>query len=584
MCAQTYEKKPLFDFMRERIKDMGKMFGREEPQAFAQWFINMYYLAPTDVFISDGSKDGKVDAFFKTDDGISVLHHVINSKFTREYDKLAPRSFYDEIIAFWRAFDDKNTRPKYLENAVKAELRPRYWKLFERYDAGSADLMFLTNCRRSDNQYLQVEDLPVKVFHLDDLIQHMVDDIDICMPRTHSMILTGISHVLSPDMKDTEVPTSIVFARVVDFIKYMKDDPYDLLFARNVRLDLGREKPTNKAIHDTFSGNPKEFAFSNNGITLLCEKHTHASGTKELTLENPRVVNGSQTLHSVRDVPNPSTNARVMVRIIEIPPLRGSDLSEQIAKKKGVINKISIRSNQQNPIETWNLVANDDFQLSLYRYFRRKNLFYERRAKEWDYRSRQLKSVEINRGPAIKALTQLIASYKWDDKKLGPVTAKKGVGELFNGKAYEHIRTTPPELAFQIWLAADIVDYSFKLLAQGSRYIDSLTGHSKQALFALVAKTLTSAGANWESPGFTALLEQQWTEWTQKLENRWKKLTKASIKHIYHHYRKAAKLHREREGYELTLNNYFKTPSGVGSIFAKPTPKVLRTLARNVLN
>lgn len=72
-----------------------------------------------------------------------------------------------------------------------------------------------------------------------------------------------------------------------------------------------------------------------------------------------------------------------MVRIIEIPPIAGSDLPEQVAKKREIVNKISIRSNQQNAIKRWNLLANDDFQIAVYRFFRAKGLFYERRDKEW---------------------------------------------------------------------------------------------------------------------------------------------------------------------------------------------------------
>src|ERR1019366_6035879 len=113
--------------------------------------------------------------------------------------------------------------------------------------------------------------------------------------------------------------TSLVFARLIDFIEYMKDDPHELLFARNVRLDLARTEVNNE-IAETFVQHPEEFAYSNNGITMLCEKHMHASGTAKLTVINPRVVNGAQTLHSVRRVAKKSSPARVMVKIIEISP------------------------------------------------------------------------------------------------------------------------------------------------------------------------------------------------------------------------------------------------------------------------
>src|SRR5207245_8479435 len=171
----------------------------------------------------------------------------------------------------------------------------------------------------------------------------------------------GRQNVLTPATHESEVPTSIVFARLVDFITYMESDPFDLLFARNVRLWLGPTE-TNVDIQKTFRDAPKEFAYSNNGITILCKKHTHDPGKQELRLENPRIVNGSQTLHSIRLVDNPSRLARVMVRIIEVPPGNSHDLPIHLEKRKEIIHKISIRSNQQNPIKRWNLVANDDFQ------------------------------------------------------------------------------------------------------------------------------------------------------------------------------------------------------------------------------
>src|SRR5207249_7200091 len=66
----------------------------------------------------------------------------------------------------------------------------------------------------SDLHFEQVRNIPVKVFHLDDLIQCLVDDIDGAMPRTPPISLHGIHAVLSPDKVDTEVATSIVFAQI----------------------------------------------------------------------------------------------------------------------------------------------------------------------------------------------------------------------------------------------------------------------------------------------------------------------------------------------------------------------------------
>ena len=99
-----------------------------------------------------------------------------------------------------------------------------------------------------------------------------------------------------------------------------------------------------------------------------------------------------------------------MVRIIEIPPFKGEDIGEQVEKRRDTLNKISIRSNRQNPIKKWDLVSNDDFQLDIYRFFRRKGWFYERRIREWNQRSRELRSVNINKAINIKTLAEYIVS------------------------------------------------------------------------------------------------------------------------------------------------------------------------------
>lgn len=424
-------KSDLFEFMLERVKETQKQHLHGEPQAFGRWFAELFFMSPRDIFISDGSKDGQIDLFFATDNGKTVLHHVMNTKFTKEFNKIAPPSFYQEIKYFWQAFENRTARAAYLEKAVKQELRPKYRQLFDRYDNGAAELMFVTNHRCNDAHFEQVRNIPVKVFHMDDLIQCLVDDIDGAMPRTPPISLNGIHALLPADQADTEVATSIVFARLVDFIRYMESDPFDLLFNRNVRvaISISRSK-VNRGIRDTFRTSPKEFAFSNNGITMLCEKQHYDPGQKVLTLENPRVVNGSQTLHSIRDVPNPSANARVMVRVIEIEPPRGDALDRKIQRRKEVIGKIAVRSNQQNPIKSWDLASNDEFQLELFRFFRNKGFFYERRDREWRQRSRELRSVGIQYGTSIKWHTQLIASYHWSKPRLGPAVAKN-VADLF---------------------------------------------------------------------------------------------------------------------------------------------------------
>lgn len=582
MRAQS--KSDLFEFMLERVKDTEKQCLDSEPQAFGRWFAELFFMNPREIFVSDGSKDGKIDLFFRTDDGKTVTHHVLNTKFTKEFNRIAPPSFYQEIKYFWQAFENRSVRAAYLEKAVKQELRPRYRQLFERYDGGTAELMFVTNHRRNDAHFEQVKNIPVKVFHMDDLIQCLVDDIDGAMPRTPPISLHAIHSLLPANREDTEVATSIVFARLIDFIRYMANDPFDLLFSRNVRVPISlKRSDVNRAIRDTFADNPKEFAFSNNGITMLCERQHYDPGQKVLTLENPRVANGSQTLHSIRDVPNPSPNARVMVRVIEIEPPRGDALEQKARRRKEVIGKIAIRSNQQNPIKSWNLVSNDEFQLELFRFFRSKGFFYERRDREWNQRSRELRSVGIQYGTSIKWQTQLISSFYWSKPRLGPVAAKN-VAELFEGELYAKIRETLPELAFQIYLLGEILWEARSDLAKEKVYIRNLRSYEFFALFSLATRALTEVGAKWGGVDLTSQIHGQWKdEYYPKLYNLWRKLTKECIDRILEAFKKESRGYSREYKRELTYANYFKNQSYVSRILKASLPGSIKRCARTAL-
>jgi len=410
------------------------------------------------------------------------------------------------------------------------------------------------------------------ILHLDDILQYVSEHLEGAMPETEPLLLTGISNVLTPATNESEVPTSIVFARLIDFIKYMDDkDPFDLLFARNVRLWLGNTE-TNKDLRKTFINAPKEFAYSNNGITILCKNHTHDPGKQELRLENPRVVNGSQTLHSIRNVDSPSTVARVMVRIIEIPPSGNHDLPGQVEKRKDVVHKISIRSNQQNPIRRWNLVSNDDFQNELARFFWNKRLYYERRQFEWKQRKIQLSGIGIQHGPDIRWMTQLIAVHHYDRKSLGPATAQGRLNELFDEEPYSIIRGTSPAAAYHLYLLGDLIDYYLKKLGVTKQYVRNLYGYVDLSLVAIYCKILSEARLRFGNEEEIRRLEEA----GQAYSSEWQRTIKALVDHILIDFRRAAAKASRNDGLKTTPANYFKSATLINALVAKPVPTKIK--------
>jgi hypothetical protein len=576
--------KELFEFIIRRVQVLGNTRALEPYRAFPYWFAEMYNSQPEGVLTSDGTGDGKVDFFFHTVSGSDVTYHVINSKYTETYGQIAPVAFYDEIQSFFQLFSFPEGRGKFIEQKVRVELRPFYRKLFKAFDEGNAKLLFLTTCRANQGQLAKVEHLPVETFHLEDLIQHVLDDLDGAMPRTPDLTLQQIGTVLSPGSDEIEVSTTIVFARLLDFIEYMENDPYELLFARNVRVSQGRTS-VNEAIRQTFIQHPEQFAYSNNGITLLCERADHNHGVRELRLVNPRVVNGSQTLHAVReafhgegkDLPAATKLARVMARIVCIPPPKGTEGPIQSSNRKEITNRISIRSNQQNPIRAWNLRANDDFQMELARRFRQASLFYERRDKEWKGRSSQLKTVGVRRGPTIKKLMAQLACLLWKNPKLGPALAKGNLGELFQGEGYEEIREkVTPELAYQVYIVGDLVDSSLRQLTQ-QKYRNA-RAHIDLVVLSLVCRVLSEQGAAWRKAEFTACLEKQLTDW-DAYRKSWRLLSMTAAEMALEAYAKTSKRVERDEGRELTLKNFVRRKDEVTKLLSAPLKSRLRKTA-----
>ena len=268
-----------------------------------------------------------------------------------------------------------------------------------------------------------------------------------------------------------------------------------------------------------------------------------------------------------------------MARVIQIPAPKAMDLPSQAKKRKDIIHKISIRSNRQNNIKKWDLVSNDDFQHELARYFRTKHVYYERRRNEWSFRRTELRSLGIEKGPDIKTLTQFIASFYWDRKLLGPVAARRELGQLFDGSEYDQIKETSPEVAYQIFLLTCVLEACVGELSETKQYIEHMASHMKYTLFALVVRALQSAKANWGQSQFSTILTDQ----GKTPDKGWRSFTKQAIDHIATVYKIDAKRYKHHHGQVLSFVNYFKSQAYIGKLFEKPLPVQLRMAAKSVL-
>jgi hypothetical protein len=162
-------------------------------------------------------------------------------------------------------------------------------------------------------------------------------------------------------------------------------------FDSNIRYGLGEGEAVNRAISNALrkilvdgTEEPSVFTFDHNGITLYAERFDIGDG--QFTLVEPRLLNGAQTVTTVAEFINKKNkgnaklkngkhgleSVRVLCKII-------TDADQKF------VTQVTINNNRQNPVEPWNLHANDLIQLQMQEKFADDlHIFYERQENAFD--------------------------------------------------------------------------------------------------------------------------------------------------------------------------------------------------------
>lgn len=188
-------------------------------------------------------------------------------------------------------------------------------------------------------------------------------------------------------------------------------------FNRNIRFGLGGNQSVNRVLTRAFKAivlegkqSPAVFPFNHNGITLYAERIERDNGFLRLT--EPRLLNGAQTITTFGDFvkandDNPKLQAgraaledlRVLCRFI-------TDAND------GFVTTVTINNNRQNPVEPWNLRANEMIQLQLQDRFREElGIYYERQQNAFEnlsFEEREEEGITESKAIGLLALTQTL--------------------------------------------------------------------------------------------------------------------------------------------------------------------------------
>lgn len=222
-----------------------------------------------------------------------------------------------------------------------------------------------------------------------------------------------------------EVKSFVGFLSGKELIEACKDY-MDVIFDENIRLYEG-DNPVNEGIYNTASGEEsRNFFFYHNGIVMICDNCKNSTGNQQLLLEGASVVNGCQTINSLKrayDAEKLKDDVYLQFRIIET-----SDFDLR--------SKVTEYLNSQTKIRDSYFLANNPFIRALQSDLMERGYFLERLLNEYTYKYSLNKVKEYDKKHILKLekSIQIFAAFYCNEYA---ARAKRGKGELFDKKIVE---------------------------------------------------------------------------------------------------------------------------------------------------
>lgn len=269
---------------------------------------------------------------------------------------------------------------------------------------------------------------------------------------------------------------------------------------RNIRFGLSSENSPNTKIREALTdivlkqkSSPDVFSFNHNGVTLAAEQLSLHDG--HAVVKVPRLLNGAQTITSV---------AKFLLDNEGHPALDGnaSQLEQIKVLAKVVVDdpfsdfvtNITICNNRQNPVEPWNLRANDKIQCDLHDKLKEARVFYERQDnafRNFSFDDLEEMDYEASRPVRIRPLAQTFLAVQGEIAKMTQLPDvfenQKWYEETFR-EAYLQCDARKIVLAYKVHLV--LKDPVERLIERSSQKIGKAISRARNLVWALLIQGL----------------------------------------------------------------------------------------------
>lgn len=224
------------------------------------------------------------------------------------------------------------------------------------------------------------------------------------------------------------------FVRLID-LHAMHQQMSQRFFNRNIRFGLGGGQSVNRVLTRAFKAivlegkePPSAFPFHHNGITVYAEHVEQDGGFLKLT--EPRLLNGAQTVTTLGEFLKANadntklTERRSLLEELQVLCRVISSAEDEF------VTTVTINNNRQNPVEPWNLRANEMIQLQLQDRFREElGIYYERQENAFENLSfEEREEDKITEAKAV-TLLQLAQTFLVSDGQIDRLSRMREVFE-----------------------------------------------------------------------------------------------------------------------------------------------------------
>ena len=202
----------------------------------------------------------------------------------------------------------------------------------------------------------------------------------------------------------------IALVKLKDFVKFIRDATGGLrkaLFEANVRDYQGANQVNDEMQQSLRTPGPEDFWWLNNGVTIVATKATQAG--KELTLEDPQIVNGQQSsteIFSYFQFANTEQEDRsVMVRVVVVSDPQSRD-------------RIIKATNSQTSMPPASLRATEKIHRDIETFLAPYSLYYDRRKNSQKQAGRPVEQI-ISIGAMAQSMMSILLQRP-DDARARP--------------------------------------------------------------------------------------------------------------------------------------------------------------------